>query len=285
MKVLSAVLLCIVLAQSNCVCSKPDTVFSPIRSQLATLGNIAAKVKCNYNGKVDLVGKATIHAKSIDAGDPIPTYWYTKVLPVHPSELAKFFSLSFMMFWIVYIFTIARDTKDALIVTNCGAESIAFLKVYGVVPAATIFMLVYSNLASRLSSKTLFYLTIAPFMVFYAIFAFVLYPLRHALHPMSIKVPEGGMSFAVNLLRHWTFSLYYIVSELWGSAGVPLLFWSCANDVIRIDQVTYSICCALFYTYILGNYLTILPPSIYLGEAHLPFNRAGWKPGTDLLWS
>ena len=142
-----------------------------------------------------------------------------------------------MMFWIIYIFTIARDTKDALIVTNCGAEAIAFLKVYGVVPAAAAFMLLYSNLANRFSPRTLFYITIAPFMAFYAAFAFVLYPMRHALHPMSINVPEGGMSFAVNLLRHWTFSLYYIVSELWGSAGVPLLFWSVANDVIRIDQV------------------------------------------------
>jgi len=164
-------------------------------------------------------------------------YWYTRILPVLPSELPKFFALSFMMFWIIYIFTIARDTKDALIVTNCGAEAIAFLKVYGVVPAAAAFMLIYSNLANRFSPRTLFHITIAPFMAFYAAFAFVLYPMRHALHPMSIKVPVGGMSFPVNLLRHWTFSLYYIVSELWGSAGVPLLFWSVANDVIRIDQV------------------------------------------------
>eukprot|EP01032_Pedospumella_encystans_P025108 gene25108-28388_t len=140
------------------------------------------------------------------------------------------------MFWIIYIFTIARDTKDALIVTNCGAEAIAFLKVYGVVPAATAFMFGYAYLANQFSPRALFYITITPFMLFYALFAFVLYPMRHILHPMGLKVPEGGMSFAVNLLRHWTFSLYYIVSELWGSAGVPLLFWSCANDVIRIDQ-------------------------------------------------
>ena len=26
------------------------------------------------------------------------------------------------------------------------------------------------------------------------------------------------------------------VSELWGSAGIPLLFWSCANDVVKLDQ-------------------------------------------------
>jgi len=29
----------------------------------------------------------------------------------------------------------------------------------------------------------------------------------------------------MNLLRYWSFSLFFIVSELWASAGVPLLFW------------------------------------------------------------
>jgi AAA family ATP:ADP antiporter len=54
---------------------------------------------------------------------------YTKFFPIFPHELAKFFTLSSMMFFIVFIFTMTRDTKDALIVTNCGAEAIAFLKV------------------------------------------------------------------------------------------------------------------------------------------------------------
>jgi len=162
--------------------------------------------------------------------------WYFSVFPIYPQELKKFFSLSFMMFWIVFVFTMTRDTKDALIVTNCGAEAIAFLKVYGVVPAAATFMVVYAKLANTLSPRSLFYVTLIPFFIFYAVFAFVLYPLRDVLHPLSIKVPEGGLSFAVNLFRHWTFSLYYIVTELWGSAGIPLLFWSCANDVIQIDQ-------------------------------------------------
>ena len=54
---------------------------------------------------------------------------------------------------------------------------------------------------------------------------------------MHWQVPTGGLSFPVNLLRHWTFSLYYIVSELWGSAGIPLLFWSCANDLVSLEEV------------------------------------------------
>ncbi len=162
--------------------------------------------------------------------------FYMKFFPIYPKELVKFFSLSFMMFWIVFVFTMTRDTKDALIVTNCGAESISFLKVYGVIPAAAAFMVGYSTIAKVLSPSALFYAILLPFFAFYAIFAFVLYPLRDILHPIHWVVPQGGLSYAVNLLRYWTYSLYYIVSELWGSAGVPLLFWSCANDVVLIDQ-------------------------------------------------
>lgn len=53
-------------------------------------------------------------------------------------------------FLIVFVLTITRDIKDSLIVTNCGAESIAFLKVYGVLPAAALFMLIYSKLSNVL---------------------------------------------------------------------------------------------------------------------------------------
>lgn len=62
--------------------------------------------------------------KSIGEKKTIP------VVPLSRSEVPKFLSLSSMMFWIVFIFTLARDTKDTLVVTSCGAESISFLKVF-----------------------------------------------------------------------------------------------------------------------------------------------------------
>ena len=52
-------------------------------------------------------------------------------------------------------------------------------------------------------------------------------PLKDVLHPLSIVVPPGGMSFAVNLVRHWTFSLYYIGNNLFCSFLVL--------SVIRLD--------------------------------------------------
>jgi len=152
-------------------------------------------------------------------------------------EAPKFFALSLMMFCIIYVFTMTRDTKDTLIVSYCGAEAIAFLKVYGVVPAAMAFMVGYSAAANYLSKRALFYVTIIPFFAFYALFAYVLYPNRHNLHlEQFAPSPGANLPYVRNLFRYWIFSLYYITSELWGSAGVPLLFWQCANDVTPIDQ-------------------------------------------------
>jgi len=157
--------------------------------------------------------------------------------PVSPSELPHFMSMSFMMFLFIYVFTTVRDTKDTLVVSNCGAEAIPFLKLYGVMPCATAFIVAYSKLSDVLDKKLLFYVTLVPFFVFYGVFAFVLFPNRDVLHfvPSGDGGVVGATSAAMNLLRYWSFSLYFVVSELWASAGVPLLFWQVSRRRSKHD--------------------------------------------------
>lgn len=181
---------------------------------------------------------ATVLAQQqhMDATELNKQYSYMMGIPIYRSELAKLFLLSSMMFSMVLVFALSRDLRDALVVTSCGAESLAFLKVYGVVPAAAVFMLAYNWLAGVLPVEALFYAVLTPFMLFFVAFAFVLYPMRHTLHNLHWAVPSGGLSYLGELGRHWTFSLYFIISELWGIAGVPLLFWSYAYDVVDVSQ-------------------------------------------------
>ncbi|KAK1740018.1 ADP/ATP carrier protein [Skeletonema marinoi] len=163
-------------------------------------------------------------------------------IPITPAEMPHFASMSVMMFLFIYVFTTVRDTKDTLVVSNCGAEAIPFLKLYGVMPCATAFIVMYSKLSNALGKQTLFYVTLLPFFVFYGVFAFVLFPNRDVIHfPLAAvegaAVAGGGaLTAATNLMRYWSFSLFFIVSELWASAGVPLLFWQCANDVTPMAQ-------------------------------------------------
>ena len=43
----------------------------------------------------------------------------------------------------------------------------------------------------------------------------------------------AGPRFAgpIAILRNWTFCLFYVMAELWGSVVVSLLFWGFANQV------------------------------------------------------
>lgn len=82
-------------------------------------------------------------------------------------------------------------------------------------------MLVYSKISTLLSKRALFYTTAMPFFAFYLFFKLVMYPMRDALHPSATSaaaasLPEG-MSYLVNIYRHWTFALFYVVAELYSS--------------------------------------------------------------------
>ena len=164
--------------------------------------------------------------------------WRSFFWPVHNFELKKLLPMFFLFFFINFNYTILRDTKDALIVTapGSGAEAIPFLKVWGVLPFAIIFMIIYSKLSNIFSKPKLFYTTIAFFIAFFAIFALFLYPSRDVLHPtaaadqLQAYLPEGFKGL-VAFFRNWTYALFYVMSELWGSVAISLLFWGFANDI------------------------------------------------------
>jgi AAA family ATP:ADP antiporter len=169
--------------------------------------------------------------------------WRSFFWPIQNWELKKFIPMAMLFFFINFNYTILRDTKDALIVNapGSGAEAIPFLKVWGVLPFAILFMLVYSKLSNLLSKPKLFYSMISIFIGFFAIFALVLYPNRDALHPnlfcdnLVTTLPKGFAGL-IAIIRNWTFSLFYIMSELWGSVALSLLFWGFANDTTRAAE-------------------------------------------------
>jgi AAA family ATP:ADP antiporter len=168
--------------------------------------------------------------------------WRERLWPIHAYELKKFFPMFLMFFFISFVYSMLRNTKDALIVTapDGGADLIPFLKVYGVIPASVLFMLAYARLSNVLSRRRLFSAALAPFLVFFALFA-ALYPMRESLQPVAAfahwqhRLPPWLASLAA-LARHWTFALFYIMAELWGSVALSLLFWAFANDTVKVEE-------------------------------------------------
>jgi ATP:ADP antiporter, AAA family len=169
--------------------------------------------------------------------------WRSLFWPIYAWELKKVIPFMMMFFFINFNYTILRDLKDAIVVTgkNSGAESIVFLKFWGVMPAAFLFMVFYSKLSNILSKPRLFYTMLSIFIAFFTLYICVLYPNRCLLHPTDFGdylrglLPKGFHGL-IAMFVNWTFSLFYIFSELWGSVALSLLFWGFANDTTKPSE-------------------------------------------------
>lgn len=163
--------------------------------------------------------------------------------PIHSFEIKKFLPMGLMMFCILFIYTVLRDTKDAILVNSpgAGAESLAFAKGIGVTASAVIFMILYTKAANVFNREGLFYVTALPFLIFFGLFPYVIYPNVSAWH-MSLETIQGlqgeypVFKWIIPLIGNWTYTLFYILSELWGSAVLSLLFWQFANAITPVKE-------------------------------------------------
>lgn len=161
--------------------------------------------------------------------------------PIHNYELKKFLPLAFIMFCILFNYTLLRDTKDTIVVNSAGAGAISFLKLYCVTPAAILFVLIYAKLTNILSRENVFYAIVTPFLVFFGAFAFIIYPNLDTLHPSAQSVAALKASYPalvgfIDIYAYWAYSLFYVLSEIWGSAMIGLMFWQFANHVVRMKE-------------------------------------------------
>ncbi|CAN6570611.1 hypothetical protein ACFX13_025672 [Malus domestica] len=166
-----------------------------------------------------------------------------KVFGIETVTFKKIIPLGLMFFCILFNYTILRDTKDVLVVTAKGssAEIIPFLKTWVNLPMAVGFMLLYTKLSNVLSKKALFYSVILPFIAFFGAFGFVLYPLSGYIHPEALAdslLNVLGPRFLgpLAILRIWSFCLFYVMAELWGSVVISVLFWGFANQITTVEE-------------------------------------------------
>ena len=195
------------------------------------------------------------------------------IWPIHNYELKKFLPMGLMMLCILFIYTLLRDLKDTLMVSKAiggGAETLGFLKLYGVTPSAILFMMLFVKLANVFSREKLFYVIVGSFLVFFVTFGFVLYPLSSYLHFSADTVANLQENFPRlhwiwPVIGNWSFSLFYIMSELWGSVVLSALFWQFANEITKISEAKR------FYSMFgfIGNFGLLASGSVIIGCAKL----------------
>lgn len=166
------------------------------------------------------------------------------VWPVFGKEHMKFLPMTFIISAILFNYTILRNMKDTLVNTAVkSADLIPTLKGFVVLPSAILAFLVLTKLFNMFSKEKVFYIVISFFLAFFAIFAFVLYPNQAALQPEAFAsslaeiLPNTKLFInIVNIIKHWSFSLFYLFSELWGSVVATLLFWQFANSIVQVKE-------------------------------------------------
>lgn len=211
--------------------------------------------------------------------------WRSTFWPIHRAELKKFLPMFFMFFLIAFNYNILRSYKDSIVITasKSGAETIPFMKLWAVLPSAILFTLLFTRLSNWYSREKVFYVIFSIFITFFFVFAFILYPFREYLHPnqfadtLQAYLPEGFKGF-IAIFRNWTFSLFYVMSELWSTVIFTVLFWGFANEVTSVNEAKRFYGLLTFGGSIAG---------MFSGFAAIGFSRSlyiPWLPYGESAW-
>lgn len=182
------------------------------------------KTALSYHKEHAKKKKYTTH-KIIASNKPkkdITTYFKSK-------NLRKNVALGTMFFSNLMVYTITRDLKDVMFITDCGVESIPFVKTWINLPVSLFFMWVYNTILHRFNSNyyRVYCIMFGSVAFLQLLFGMVLYPIRSNINLLH----TGNI-----ILDNWISTAFYTLSPIWGTIIVSLLFWSVANKYTTVED-------------------------------------------------
>lgn len=149
-------------------------------------------------------------------------------------------------FFIIFNYHILKDLKDTLIITasDAGADAIPFIKIWVILPFSLLASLLFTYSYNKVGREKTFYLFICALIGLYCGFAFLLYPNAESLHFHALAnymegiLPKGCIGLT-SIIRYWSYTLFYLASELWSLMILSILFWGYLNDKTSMDQAKY----------------------------------------------
>jgi ATP:ADP antiporter, AAA family len=218
--------------------------------------------------------------------------WRTYLWPVHRHELKKLIPMLLIFFLITLNYNIIRTLKDTLVVTakGSGAEVIPFIKVWAMFPTSILLTYFFTRLSNRFSRETVIYVMFSFFLLFFFVFTFLLYPAREILHPNVSadtlqEILPSGFKGLIAMYRNWTFTAFYVMSELWGNIVLFVLFWGFANQITRLNEAKRFY--GLFGIGANASGVAAGQASVWLYrdslDSMLPFGTSGWEQSLMML--
>lgn len=169
--------------------------------------------------------------------------WREAIFPIENRELKKFIPFVLLIFITVFNFTHLRNVKDSLVLTvpASGAEALSYLKTMVVMPAVIIFSSGYVQLRKKFGFENSYQIIISAFLIFFAVFNFLLLPNAESIHMSTEtltawKAAYPRVQFIFPVIGAWSFSLYYVAAEMWGTFCLSVLFWQFANENIGTHE-------------------------------------------------
>ncbi len=166
-----------------------------------------------------------------------------QIFPINRSEWLRFLPMALMMMLILSNYTMLRNLKDTLVTNGVGADAnvIPYIKLLCTLPAAILFMLFFTKIASVMNRERIFYFIVTPFLVFFGLFAYAIYPNIESLHPAAETIANWKAAFprmqwVIVMCANWSYTLFYVLAELWGSAVLSLLFFQFANEITKTEM-------------------------------------------------
>lgn len=164
--------------------------------------------------------------------------------PVHRHELKKLIPMMLILFLLTLDYNILRTMKDTLVVATGkggGAHVIPFVKVWAMFPGSILLTFIFTRMSNVWRREKVFYWMLSLFLGFFVLFVLILYPFREILHPDGFADflqanLWPGMGGFVAMIRNWTFTSFYAMSELWSNIILFLLFWNFANQVTHFEE-------------------------------------------------
>ncbi len=161
--------------------------------------------------------------------------------PIYPEEHKKFIPMALMMFFILLNYAVLRAIKDGFVVTLIGTEALGFIKLYLVLPSAVVMIIIYTKLCNLFSQDQVFYIISSFFLICIMIFGLVLYPNVDYFHMnkiglLNLTLQYPHLKWFIKVAANWSYAFIYVISELWGSVMLSLLFWQFANRITSTEE-------------------------------------------------
>ncbi len=169
--------------------------------------------------------------------------WFKCVFPIDRSEYIKFFLLATICFLVCTNYTLLRTIKETLVITKpeMGIQIIPFLRTWMLMPIMLFFVKMYAFLSARYKQADVCYSLIGFFLAFYLLFIFIFYPYEEffRLDRLGNWISSWHIPFSEQfgaMVRYWIFSIYYCLSEVWGTLVVLILFWGVSNRSNTVEE-------------------------------------------------